>query len=92
MVRVRSDHTTDVAFTNLPLLPARLAYELWFIPASGHPAPITGFEASDGHSYHARLNRDAASYVEAAVTIEPAPGDSPAPNLKTLAIAVKLRS
>lgn len=92
MVAVRSDHTTTVSFTNLPQLPSRLAYELWFIPAKGNPAPITGFEANAQRSYNALLHQDASHYIEAAVTIERAPGNSPAPNLKTLAIAVKLQS
>jgi anti-sigma factor RsiW len=92
LVTVRSDHTTGVSFTNLPQLPARLAYELWFIPAKGNPAPITGFEANAQHAYNTLLHRDASGYSEAAVTIERAPGDSPTPNLKTLAIAVKLQS
>jgi anti-sigma-K factor RskA len=91
LVVVRSDHTTEVSFTNLPQLPSRLAYELWFIPAKGNPAPITGFEANAQHGYSTRLQRDASAYSEAAVTIERAPGDSPTPNLKTLAIAVKLQ-
>jgi anti-sigma-K factor RskA len=91
LVAVRSDHTTEVSFTHLPLLPARLAYELWFIPANGHPAPITGFEADAQQSYIAKLNKDATSFTAAAVTIERAPGNSPTPNLKTLAIKVPLR-
>jgi anti-sigma-K factor RskA len=91
-VAVRSNHTTDVSFTNLPVLPPQLAYELWFIPPKGNPAPIVGFEANATRSYSVRLKRDAASYLEAAVTIERAPGDSPTPNSKALAIAVKLQS
>jgi anti-sigma-K factor RskA len=91
LIAVRSDHSTEVSFTHLPLLPARLAYELWFISAKGSAIPISGFEANAQQSYSARLNKDAAHYIEAAVTIERAPGNSPTPNLKTLAIQVPLR-
>jgi anti-sigma-K factor RskA len=92
VVGVRSDHSTDVTFTNLPTLPKGLAYELWFIPAKGSPVPIAGFEASTDHSFHARYFKDASPYQLAAVTIERAPGHWPAPSANSAAIGVKLTS
>jgi anti-sigma-K factor RskA len=91
-IGIRSDHSTDVTFTNLPPLPKSLAYELWFIPAKGAPVPIAGFTASADHSFRARYDRDAANYSVAAVTIEPAPGNALSPTLKNLTIEVKLTS
>jgi anti-sigma-K factor RskA len=89
-VTVRSDHTTDVAFRHLALLPRGLAYELWLIPAHGAPVSLGGFQAAADRSYKAHVQRDAAGYALAAVTIERAPGNWPAPSPSSLFLAVKL--
>ena len=88
-VGVRSDHSTAISFSNLPALPHNLAWELWFIPAKGAPVPEGGFNS--GHNYSTHLPRSANGYAMAAVTIERAPGNWPAPS-KYLALAVKLQS
>jgi anti-sigma-K factor RskA len=88
-VQIRSDHTTRVAFSDLPALNPARAYELWFIPAKGSPVSLGGFRAGADHSYSASYTKDAAAYALVAVTIERAPGDWPTPS-KYLAIAVKV--
>lgn len=94
-IGVRSDHQTDVAFNNLPALPVGKSYELWFIPdpkTKKAPVPIQGFTAAVGSaSYKARLIKDASGYALAAVTIEPSPGNSPAPTTSPV-LLVKLQS
>lgn len=80
-LQLRSDHTTRVAFTNLPALPAGRAYELWLVPAKGNPVPVGGFVGDASRSYSGHYSLDAARYPLAAVTVERAPGTSPAPTL-----------
>jgi anti-sigma-K factor RskA len=88
-VGVRSDHTTDVTFSNLPALPPKLAYELWLIPAKGNPVAVGGFNAGSSRSFTKRYNKDAAGFAAAAVTIERAPGNWPSPSPNSTAIVVK---
>ena len=80
-LQLRSDHTTRVAFTNLPALPANRAYELWLVPAKGKPVPVGGFVGDKSRSYSGHYTLDAARYPLAAVTVERAPGTSPTPTL-----------
>lgn len=77
-LRERSDHTTMVAFTGLPALPRSKAYELWLIPSKGAAVPVGGFVAR-GARFTGNYAIDARRYALAAVTVEPAPGDSAAP-------------
>lgn len=81
MLQTRSDHTTRVAFTNLPALPAGRAYELWLVPAKGNPVPVGGFVGDSSRGYSGHYTLDAARYPLAAVTVERAPGTSPTPTL-----------
>jgi anti-sigma-K factor RskA len=78
-VGVRGDHKTDMSFSNLPVLPKGLAYEMWLIPAKGKPVPVGGFNAGPNHAFSTRLGKDAAGFADAAVTVERAPGNSPLP-------------
>jgi len=80
-LQTRSDHTTRVAFTNLPALPAGRAYELWLVPAKGNPVPVGGFVGDRSRGYSGHYTLDAARYTLAAVTVERAPGTSPTPTL-----------
>ncbi|MDB5076003.1 MAG: Anti-sigma factor RskA [Chloroflexi bacterium] len=91
-VGVRSDHSTDVTFSNLPALPSKLAYELWLIPAKGNPVAVGGFNAGANRSFTMRYNKDATGFAAAAVTIERAPGNWPSPSPNSMAIVVKLAS
>ena len=90
VIDVRSDHTTDVRFTNLPVLPPSLAYELWLIPAHGAPVPIDGFETGANHVFSRSYSRDASGFIAAAVSIERAPGHWPAPSPNSVAFEVPL--
>ena len=89
-VDVRSDHTTRVHFTNLPVLPPSLAYELWLIPAHGSPVPVDGFEVRAGQAFSQTYGKDASGYSAAAVSIERAPGHWPAPSPNGVAFEVVL--
>jgi anti-sigma-K factor RskA len=89
-VDVRSDHTTRVHFTNLPVLPPSLAYELWLIPAHGSPVPVDGFEVRAGQAFSQSYGKDASGFSAAAVSIERAPGHWPAPSPNGVAIEVML--
>ncbi|HWE62672.1 MAG TPA: anti-sigma factor [Chloroflexota bacterium] len=80
-LQVRSDHTIEVAFNGLPPLTPTRAYELWLIPPKGKPVPVTGFAPGGTQDFGGTYKIDAASYAEAAVTIERAPGNSPVPHL-----------
>ena len=80
-LQLRSDHTTRVAFTNLPALPAGRAYELWLVPAKGKPVPVGGFVGDTSRRYSGHYSLNAAEYPLAAVTVERAPGTSPTPTL-----------
>ncbi len=86
-VGVRSDHTMDVRFSNLPALPASEAYELWLIPARGNAIPVGGFISDARHNFSKRYAMNAGQYAAAAVSIEHAPGDSATPT--HVAIVVK---
>ena len=79
-LRERSDHTTVVAFTGLPVLPRSKAYELWLIPSKGAPLPVGGFVGGSGAGFTGHYTIDARPYALAAVTVEPAPGTSLAPS------------
>ncbi len=89
-IDVRSDHTTAVRFTNLPLLPPSLAYELWLLPVHGSPVPIDGFESGANHVFSQSYSRDASGFSAAAVSIERAPGRWPAPSPSGVAFEVPL--
>lgn len=79
-VTVRSDHSIELAFNSLPQLARTKAYELWGLPATGAPVPVAGFVAGTGGAFSHTYKVDATRYAKAAVTIEQAPGDSPAPH------------
>lgn len=89
-VGVRSDQTTEVRFTGLPVLPPSLAYELWFIPAAGKPIPVDGFVVRSRQVWDRPYPRDASGIQTVALTIERAPGRWPTPG-KYLAVAVSLK-
>ena len=80
-LQTRRDHTTRVAFTDLPALPADRAYELWLVPAKGTPVPVGGFVGDASRRYSGHYALDAARYPLAAVTVERAPGVSATPTL-----------
>ncbi len=90
VIGVRSDHTIDVTFTHMPVLPPSLAYELWLIPVRGAPVPVAGFTVGQDHSFSRHYKRDASGFGAAAVSIERAPGNQPSPSPGSVAIEVPL--
>ena len=78
-VRVRSDNTIELAFNSLPALSASQAYELWALPAKGNPVPVAGFTTGSTQAFQHTYSIDATRYAKAAITVEKAPGNSPAP-------------
>ena len=79
-VSVRSDNTIELAFNSLPALNASQSYELWALPAKGNPVPVAGFAAGSTGAFQHIYSIDAARYAKAAITVEKAPGNSPAPH------------
>jgi anti-sigma-K factor RskA len=77
-VRIRSNHTVEVAFNNLPRLNAQQAYELWALPAKGNPVPVAGI--TTGGAFNKIYPIDPARYAKAAISIEQAPGNSTVPH------------
>ena len=77
---VRSNHTIEVAFNDLPSLRPTQAYELWVLPTKGNPVPVTGFEPGGTQNFDGTYKINASRFAKAAVTIEQAPGNSPVPH------------
>ena len=73
--------------SNMPMLPAGRAFEMWVIPKGGAPRPAGMFQATDGSAVHMFAGSvDPSTIAAIAVTIEPEAG-SAAPTSEPFIVA-----
>ena len=79
VINLRADGVALVDFNGLPQLEAGKVYEVWLIPASGHPDAALVFVPDSNGSKFVLVNRPLAGYTQMAITVEQGPDGAPAP-------------